>query len=103
MTSAHFAANFFNHEGHEGHEVHKGLKKPKLGFFSSCSSWFIRGYLQHIGEVDLSKQIFYGLEFRMKFLQHLVGRGLFFTGSGRQMLTGTLDGKLFFIEQMLDF
>ncbi len=39
----------------------------------------------------------------MQFLQQLIGGGLFFTGAGRQMLTGALDGKLFFIKQVLDF
>jgi hypothetical protein len=46
----------------------------------------------------LFEQISYGLEFRMQIIQQLFGRGLFFAGSGRQMLAGSLDGKLFFIE-----
>ena len=46
----------------------------------------------------LAEQILYGLEFRMQIIQQLFGGGLFFVGSGRQMLAGALDGKLFFIE-----
>ncbi len=39
----------------------------------------------------------------MQILQQLIRRGLFFARSGRQMLAGALDGKLFIIKQVLDF
>jgi len=39
----------------------------------------------------------------MQFLQQLLYGHIFFAGFGGQMSAGSLDGKLFFIEQVLNF
>ena len=102
MTSAHFT----NRVKPQRHSVHKGflISFPEFFLCELCAFVVINEICSSSSQVEtLSEQIPYGLQLCMQLLQHFLGRGLFFAASGRQMLSGALDGELSVIEQVFDF